>query len=430
MSIYPWGETTPPARPTFNLPDSAAVRGPLARVPRAGHAAGAERRARTTRPPRSAPPDARRGARPAPASAARRATSICPAVRARTRRRSPTRCDDTAYGKGKGGELTYEVKLPRSGAHHRVVRRRRLRVRRRAAPAPSSRTLLDDPGARAAREARASARRSPRHTQLDLPGDRLLAARRRVEQAEPRRLRAGGARPRAARGQRRQELPGARRPRWRRRASSAPASPTTRGCSPPTASTPPSRPSRSASSSRSRSTCGRSEASIKLNDSRGKVVHEVITDGPVYFGANADAGNTDETAKFPSAVALVWRWTGDDAFRDEMYDFAKSNLRVHLPRARRRRRRLARGSRQRRAGRHGRGEARQHDGTRCAACATSRTSPKSKGDTATATWAGDKAADLEARFEQRVVDGQRSRSTPTRSTTRATSRSSSATGSA
>ena len=103
------------------------------------------------------------------------------------------------------------------------------------------------------------------------------------------------------------------------------------------------------------------EASIKLNDSSGKVVHEVVTDGSVYFGANADAGNTDETAKFPSAVALIWRWTGDDAFRDEMYDFAKSNLRVHLPRARHRQGRLAGGPRQRRAARHGRGEARQHD---------------------------------------------------------------------
>ena len=44
------------------------------------------------------------------------------------------------------------------------------------------------------------------------------------------------------------------------------------------------------------------------NGDSGKVVHEVVTDGTVYFGANADAGNTDETAKFPScggaAVAL------------------------------------------------------------------------------------------------------------------------------
>lgn len=68
------------------------------------------------------------------------------------------------------------------------------------------------------------------------------------------------------------------------------------------------------------------DVSLIDNGGSGKVVHEVVTDGSVYFGSNADAGNTDETAKFPSAVALVWRWTGDDAFRDEMYEFAKSNM--------------------------------------------------------------------------------------------------------
>ncbi|WP_199174899.1 glucosidase family protein [Halegenticoccus soli] len=62
------------------------------------------------------------------------------------------------------------------------------------------------------------------------------------------------------------------------------------------------------------------------NDGSGKVVHEVTFDGSVYFGSNADEGNTDETSKFPSAVALIWRWTGDDEFRDEMYDFAKRNM--------------------------------------------------------------------------------------------------------
>ncbi len=69
------------------------------------------------------------------------------------------------------------------------------------------------------------------------------------------------------------------------------------------------------------------DVSLAANGTSGKVVHEVTPDGQVYFGANDDAGNTDETAKFPSIVALIWRWTGDDAFRDEMYDFAKSNLR-------------------------------------------------------------------------------------------------------
>ena len=47
-------------------------------------------------------------------------------------------------------------------------------------------------------------------------------------------------------------------------------------------------------------------------------MHEVTSDGQVYYGQNADAGNTDETVKFPSLVALVWRWTGDDAFRDSI----------------------------------------------------------------------------------------------------------------
>jgi hypothetical protein len=72
-----------------------------------------------------------------------------------------------------------------------------------------------------------------------------------------------------------------------------------------------------------------------LNDRSGIVVHEAVTDGSIWFGhdsVNPDTGtndfNTDETVKFPSAVALIWRWTGDDSFRDEMYDFAKRNLQV------------------------------------------------------------------------------------------------------
>ena len=60
-------------------------------------------------------------------------------------------------------------------------------------------------------------------------------------------------------------------------------------------------------------------------------------------------GNTDETVKFPSAVALVWRWTGDDRFRDELYDFAKRNLHYVADNLDADKRRLARGPRQRRA---------------------------------------------------------------------------------
>ena len=64
-----------------------------------------------------------------------------------------------------------------------------------------------------------------------------------------------------------------------------------------------------------------------VNERSGKVTHEITADGANWFGQNKDPGNTDETVKFPSTVALIWRWTGDAGFRDEMYDFSKRNLR-------------------------------------------------------------------------------------------------------
>jgi hypothetical protein len=73
-----------------------------------------------------------------------------------------------------------------------------------------------------------------------------------------------------------------------------------------------------------------------LNNGSGVVVHETVSDGSVWYGhdsqtTNADGSksndfNTDETIKFPSAVALVWRWTGDNKFMASMYPFAKKNL--------------------------------------------------------------------------------------------------------
>jgi hypothetical protein len=77
---------------------------------------------------------------------------------------------------------------------------------------------------------------------------------------------------------------------------------------------------------------GLRDVSVALNGTSGKVVHEVVSDGTVYFGALADPGNTDETAKFPSAVALIWRWTGDDAFLRDMYGFTASNMRYVVER--------------------------------------------------------------------------------------------------
>ena len=78
------------------------------------------------------------------------------------------------------------------------------------------------------------------------------------------------------------------------------------------------------------------DISDQLSDRSGVVVHEVVSDGSIWFGrdgrrTNADGTiaydfNTDEILKFPAAVALVWRWTGDDRFRDEMLDFMGRGL--------------------------------------------------------------------------------------------------------
>ena len=57
---------------------------------------------------------------------------------------------------------------------------------------------------------------------------------------------------------------------------------------------------RSATSARSRTGCARCAGVHDRNHDSGKVVHETVTDGSVYFGANGDTGNIDETAKFPT----------------------------------------------------------------------------------------------------------------------------------
>jgi glycogen debranching enzyme len=68
------------------------------------------------------------------------------------------------------------------------------------------------------------------------------------------------------------------------------------------------------------------EVSQAVNGNTGKVVHEVVTDGSVYFGLNSDSGDTNETAQFAVAVDLLWRWTGDHAFLQKMYPFVKAGL--------------------------------------------------------------------------------------------------------
>jgi glycogen debranching enzyme len=68
------------------------------------------------------------------------------------------------------------------------------------------------------------------------------------------------------------------------------------------------------------------EVSRAVNGSTGKVLHEIVTDGSIYFGTNLEPGDTNETAEFATAVATLWRWSGDNAFRDQNYQFIKDGL--------------------------------------------------------------------------------------------------------
>jgi hypothetical protein len=68
------------------------------------------------------------------------------------------------------------------------------------------------------------------------------------------------------------------------------------------------------------------EVSRMVNGSTGKVLHEVTTDGSVYYGTKNQPGDTNETAEFASAVATLWRWTGDNEVRDDNYQFIIDGL--------------------------------------------------------------------------------------------------------
>jgi hypothetical protein len=140
------------------------------------------------------------------------------------------------------------------------------------------------------------------------------------------------------------------------------------------------------------------DASDIVNDRSGKLGHEFVSDGSMWFGQNADPGNTDETAKFPSTVALIWRWTGDNGFRDQMYDFAKRNMRY-----------IDRELDQDRDGwpeglgnveRSGMGPEKLDNTVYfIRGLYDLADMARSKGDKSTLNWAGNKARDLQRRFE-------------------------------
>jgi len=135
-----------------------------------------------------------------------------------------------------------------------------------------------------------------------------------------------------------------------------------------------------------------------LNGDSGKVVHEVVEDGSVYFGSLKHRGNTDETAKFPSLVALIWRWTGDNGFRDEMYAFTKRNMEYIYEQLDQDNDGWPEGLGN--VERAGMGEEKLDNTVYTIRGLYDLTDmARSKGDTATAAWALGKANDLAGRFE-------------------------------
>ncbi len=204
-----------------------------------------------------------------------------------------------------------------------------------------------------------------------LPGDQRLEAGRRLGQAEHPRSHPGRRGPADPLDRPGQAVPAARghgraRPLGGRRLPRLSVD-----VRAPTASTPRSRASRSASSRRSRTTCARcATISDILNDRSGgrdargdlgrlDLVRQGLAPLDPATGEVKYDFNTDETAKFPSAVALLWRWTGDNGFRDAHVRLLQAQPALRRGAPRRGRRRLAGGTRQRRARRHGRREARQ-----------------------------------------------------------------------
>jgi hypothetical protein len=322
LGLYPWGETTP-SQLDFNLPDTvSASDGRL------------EFREEGTPPVENAEPhdwaavvgsaleptrvttgDDYRGPQEPPV--------ICPAS-GPDAPPAPERCDDTAYGRGKGGRLTYDLTIETNTVRSVWFAVAGSEEGPAAAHATADEVLADPAGLLAAKIA--AREELDANTVLDIPGDPRLAEAidwskqnladsvQVAEDLEIRETNAGENYPPPEGELERVRFLGAGFPDY-------PWLFATDGEYTAFASVAVGQFEPIKDHLRALR-----EASLIDNGTSGKVVHEVIHDGSVFFGSLDDPGNTDETAKFPSAVALLWRWTGDDAFLDEMYDFTVSNM--------------------------------------------------------------------------------------------------------
>ena len=321
MKVYPWGETTP-SQSSYNLQDTGAVDGKdlVFREQGTPPVANAEAHDYAALVGSTLTPT---GSDLGPNHRGPQGDVVCPASGPDTPTQ-PDRCDDTAYGKGTGGQLRYAVPVPAggrtvwfavAGSDQGLAQAQQQQAKALADPAGLLRQKLDRRRAIGA------------NSRVSLPGDRLLQQSvmwskqnladsvQEARDLQVRTTKAGTTYPAPTGTVARARWFGAGFPDY-------PWLFATDGEYTGFAAV----TSGQFTSIKAHLRALR-DVSVAANGQSGKVVHEVTSDGQVYFGANGDDGNTDETAKFPSIVALIWRWTGDDAFRDEMYPFAVRNLR-------------------------------------------------------------------------------------------------------
>ena len=321
LSSYPWGETEP-SQIEVNLADSASIQGKHLLFRDKGRpqrpnfeshdwaaAFGTELSPYETETGRDF-----RGPQEA---------VICPAS-GPSAPPQPKRCDDTEYGKGAGGQLAYKVKL-RAGEVKTVWFGVGGSVSGPAQARAELRKALDNPEA-ALRAIVDSRERLNTLSDVSLPGNRLLedsvawskqmlaASEQRVEDMQLRVVNAGRAYPPPAGTLSSMRWLGAGWPDYTWLFG-------TDG-------------EYTAFASVAAGQFGPIKDHLRalrdvsevVNEGSGKIVHEVTPDGAVYFGANADPGNTDESSKYPSAVALVWRWSGDERFLKDLYPASKAAM--------------------------------------------------------------------------------------------------------
>ena len=322
LGSYPWGETNP-NQLAANLPDSPSVVGQHLEFRDRGtpRHANAEQHDWTAavgsalNPTEASSGDNFRGPQD-PAV-------ICPAS-GPDAPPQPERCDDTDYGQGAGGRLTYEVRL-RAGQVRTVWFAVAGSASSPADARRQLRTALSDPeGALADKIGQRTG--IDRRTAVDLPGNptvedsvrwskqMLAASEQRVEDLELRPVRAGRQYPPPAGTLEQMRWFGAGWPDYtwlfgtdgEYTAYAAVAA-----------------GQFSVIKDHLRAL---RDVSVVINPDSGKIVHEVTPDGAVFFGDDADDGNTDESSKYPSAVALVWRWTGDESFLRDLYPASKKAM--------------------------------------------------------------------------------------------------------